>query len=227
VASWAARTVRLLGAVLAIQASALSAGAQVQQHISDTQVLLGDHMEALREEVLPPIPPVSSKSLPQIPEGRPSLPCREDDIDTHDEALKASRCRALLLEVIRRAAHDWVLYRTTSKLELRQLALGAHTWLFEERPGHPWWALRHKEGEPFLAFLNICETLDLSPEKVRSRVREMTVRDIVTAGRPAERRHRQSKGRLLGIEDYESPPELAFVSQEEYFPVTCYGSSST
>jgi len=37
-----------------------------------------------------------------------------------------SRCKALLLEVLRRAAHDWVLYRQHKRMQLRVLADDAY-----------------------------------------------------------------------------------------------------
>jgi hypothetical protein len=125
--------------------------------------------------------------------------------------MAASRCRALLLEVIRRAAHDWVLYRNTRKPE-RAFARSAYIWLFQEEPGHPDWELRKKEGEPLMAFLTICECLDLDPEVVRRRVRQMNVKDIMAAGRPAETR----KVKHEGIEDYSTPSnvEVELISLE-------------
>lgn len=110
------------------------------------------------------------------------------DPPTHEEVMDASRCRALLLEIVRRAAHDFILYRTNRKM--RKKAEDAYTWLFEEKPGHPWWEMRKKSGMMIASFLTICEVLDLDPKETRSRIREMTPQQIMTAGRPAERRSR-------------------------------------
>jgi len=104
---------------------------------------------------------------------------------------EAESSRALLLEIIRRASHDWVLYRTSSRLEQLELANDAYTWLFEEKPGHPWWVMREQEGRGFTSFLNVCELLDVDPDYVRERVCELTPRAIKMAGRPAERRKKQ------------------------------------
>lgn len=112
------------------------------------------------------------------------------DPDSHDEQMEVSRCRALLLEVIRRAAHDWILYRTHNRLQMRQIAEDAHTWLFLEGPGHSWWNTRKRSGAQLTSFLGICELLDLDPPYVRRRVRALTPRQIMTAGRPSERRRR-------------------------------------
>jgi hypothetical protein len=112
------------------------------------------------------------------------------DPDTHDQQMEVSRCRALLLEIIRRAAHDWILYRTHAKLSMRQIAEDAHTWLFVEGPKHTWWHMRRRTGAQLTSFLGICELLDLDPPYVRQRVRSLTPRQIMTAGRPSERRKR-------------------------------------
>lgn len=111
------------------------------------------------------------------------------DPDPVHEQIEVGRCRALLLETIRRAAHDWVLYRISNRLPYKQIADEAYIWLFEEGPGHPNWRERAKEERFITAFLSICEALDLDPETVRARVKKMTVKMIMGAGRPAERRH--------------------------------------
>lgn len=108
--------------------------------------------------------------------------------DRPDPQLEASNCRALLLEVIRRAAFDWVLYRTSSKLLNRQIAESAYVWLFSETQSSPMWSLRKRNGKELMGFLTICSTLDLDPEQLRNTIRRMTERDIMGAGRPAERR---------------------------------------
>lgn len=105
-----------------------------------------------------------------------------------DQQTEASSCRALLLEVIRRASYDWVLYRTSSKLQSKQLAESAFHWLFVEDEKTKQWSQRARNGKGMLSFLTICETLDLEPKNVRRRVRELTSKDIMGAGRPAEHR---------------------------------------
>lgn len=113
---------------------------------------------------------------------------------------EVSKCKALLLEVLRRAAHDWILYRQHHKMGFRELAEDAYIWLFEEEEGHSHWRLRttcmltNSEGKLVKApkiltsFLAICEALDLDPDVVRKRVRKMDVKTIMSAGRPAESR---------------------------------------
>jgi hypothetical protein len=200
------QAVHILGAVLALQAQALGLGAHVEDHLERTQAALCAQVEGLvpRE---PPAPPPPAAAPQPTGEAVPSA----WDPEPHDVVLEASKCRALLLEVIRRAAHDWVLYRSTRRPE-RAFALDAYVWLFEEEPGHPNWELRKREGEPMLAFLTICDLLDLEPETVRARVRGMTIRDIMTAGRPAERRRAPKSD---GVEDYSSPRQLDVVSYDD------------
>jgi hypothetical protein len=109
-----------------------------------------------------------------------------------DEQLEASRCRAFLLEIVRRAVYDYVLYRQHTQLELKEIAADAYTWLFEEEEGHPWWRQRVKEGRTFTALISICDTLDLDVETVRARAKQMDVRTILAAGRPPEVRRRRA-----------------------------------
>lgn len=110
------------------------------------------------------------------------------DPPTAEEHIEASRCRAFLLEIVRRAAHDWILYRTHDRLQLRRIAEDAYIWLFEESPSHPWTRIRNANGTNLTSFLTICDLLELDPKFVRERIRSMTVKQIMTAGRPSERR---------------------------------------
>lgn len=125
---------------------------------------------------------------------------------------ESSRCKALLLEVLRRAAHDWVLYRSHARLANREIAQDAYEWLFEEDEEHVSWRERSTavftldDGEEvtgvrnITSFLSICEVLELDPETVRARVRQMDVQTIISAGRPAETRKVKS-GEMAGIEE--------------------------
>lgn len=124
---------------------------------------------------------------------------------------ESSRCKALLLEVLRRAAHDWVLYRSHARLTNREIAQDAYEWLFEEDEEHLSW--RERANAVFTledtemvgvrnitSFLAICEVLDLDPEVVRTRVRQMDIQTIISAGRPAETRKVKS-GEMAGLEE--------------------------
>lgn len=97
--------------------------------------------------------------------------------------------RALLLEIVRRAAYDWVIYRNNRRLAHRKVAQDAYVWLFLEGPGHPDWIERGREGWSFFSFISICEALDLDPGSVRQHIRKLTPRRIQSMGRPPTHRH--------------------------------------
>lgn len=100
-------------------------------------------------------------------------------------------CKTLLLEIIRRAAYDYVLYRTSHRMMHRVLAEQAYTWLFVEGPPHPDWLEREAEGKSLTSFASICEQLDLQPEIVRSYIRRLQPKNVMSVGRPAEYRRRE------------------------------------
>jgi hypothetical protein len=114
------------------------------------------------------------------------------DPDGHNEQMDVMNCRALLIEIIRRAAHDYVLYRTHSELDKKALAEDAFIWLFEEDEEHPHFKTRKREGTIITSFLTICESVDLDPDMVRRHIKKMNVSAVMSAGRPAERRRRRS-----------------------------------
>lgn len=119
-----------------------------------------------------------------------------------DPLLESGSCRALLLEIVRRASYDWVLYRTSSKLLKRQLAEDAHRWLFIEEPDSLLWQQRQQAGKELTGFVSICEAVGVDPDRVRARIRQLTERDIMGAGRPAEkRRHKSSNDDMLQADD--------------------------
>lgn len=129
-------------------------------------------------EPLPPLPPP-----PLVPvEFRPH---RRDPAQLEQE-IRGSK--ELLLEILKRAVHDWVLYRLHTDLHQRQLAEDAYAWLFVEEPGHPHWVVRVTEDRTITAFVTICELLDLDPEEVRRHIRRLQPEDVRNAGRPPERR---------------------------------------
>lgn len=177
---------RALGAPLLPLTGALEQLAEIQRYLLDRSSPLPSLLDYVEY--------VPSRKKKREPIRRwKNLPESAWDPDPIEQQIQVSRCRACLLEILRRAAHDWVLYRTHSELEKRQIAEHAHTWLFEEGPGHSWWRQRHQpDGQVFTSFLNICEVLDLDPTFVRQRIRRLTPREIMTAGRPAERRGRSS-----------------------------------
>lgn len=93
-------------------------------------------------------------------------------------------CKALLLEIIRRASYDWVLYRQSSRLPQKKLAEEAYHWIFVEESGEE----RTKNGKHLTGFVAICDLLDLDPDSVRARIRLLTVANVMSVGRPAEYR---------------------------------------
>lgn len=104
---------------------------------------------------------------------------------------EAGGCKALLLEIVRRAAYDWVLYRTSSRIQNKLLAEDAYRWLFLEEEDGPEYEERKKEGKLMTSFVAICEQLDLDPDRVRGHIRQMTPKNVMSVGRPAEYRRRE------------------------------------
>lgn len=92
--------------------------------------------------------------------------------------------RALLLEIIRRAAYDWVTYRTSRRLKHLALANEAFAWLFVEGPGHPDWEVRKKDGWDGFSFIAICDALDIDVDFARSKIKLITPQQISSTGRP-------------------------------------------
>lgn len=112
--------------------------------------------------------------------------------DPHEGNEQGSLAKALLLEVILRAASDWVLYKEHPRLMYQDWAKDAATWLFEEAPGHPNWRERARNGKTLTSFVAICEVLDFDPELVRRHIRSLTKQRIVSMGRPAEYRRKRA-----------------------------------
>jgi hypothetical protein len=128
----------------------------------------------------------------------------EEEPLVRDEALilqEINGSKTLLLEIIRRAAYDYVLYRGNRRLAYRVLADQAYAWLFTERPGTVDWNLRQREGKFITSFEAICEALDLDPDGVRDHVRKLTPRNVMSVGRPAEYRRRDVFSSSQGEDD--------------------------
>jgi hypothetical protein len=96
--------------------------------------------------------------------------------------------KALLLEVVRRASFDWILYRTSRRMAYRSLADQAYNWLFVECEGTPEWDERQRDGKWLTSFESICEALDLDSDTVRRHIRKLTPKHVTGAGRPSEGR---------------------------------------
>jgi hypothetical protein len=156
--------------------------------------------------VLRPAPPVVVKKAAIVLEEVPSAWDPEPETDVRlvandepsepfvrDEAFiqqEINGAKTLLLEIIRRSAFDYVLYRTSRRLVYRALADQAYHWLFVEKQGTSEWAERQREGKFITGFEAICEALDLDPDAVRAHVRRLTPKHVTSVGRPAEYRRR-------------------------------------
>jgi len=105
-----------------------------------------------------------------------------------------SGARALLLEILRRAAYDWVLYRSSTRLEHKYLAEDAYTWIFQEDEEHQNWAIRNGDGKQLTAFVTICEELDLDAEVVRRAIKALTLNRVVASGRPPTKTKQRADG---------------------------------
>lgn len=158
-----------------------------------TQVFVQPRLRALPEP--PDLGDFEARASAWDPDDRPYNPAS-------DPRNESSNSRALLLEIVRRAAYDWVLYRSSSKLQNRALAENAYHWLFVEDESSGTWTQRQRNGKEITAFVSICEMLDFDPDRVRDRIRTLTERDIMGAGRPAERRkHKTSSEDMMQTDD--------------------------
>jgi hypothetical protein len=91
---------------------------------------------------------------------RPSM--RKTQCDTIQRSVdRYVGYRALWMKVVIRAAFDWVSYRDSTKLEHKKIAEYAFTWLFTP-------------SELFNSFENICQAVDLPPDKIRAWARKLT-----------------------------------------------------
>lgn len=110
---------------------------------------------------------------------------------------EAEGARALMLEIIRRAAQDWVLYRNSAEPDKKLLADEAYVWLFVECEGHPNYVLRRAEHREFTGFLAICEALDMDPVRVRAYVTQLTPDKVLSGRLPrAAQSSKPSRSRL-------------------------------
>jgi len=113
--------------------------------------------------------------------------------------------RTLWIEVIRRAAFDWVLYRNSNRMSKRKLAQDAFIWLFVEDSNHPNWQLRiENDGCPITSFIGICDALDLDPEMIREGIRRLTPTRIKALGKLPMRRPKPNTNSDFCNDDLES-----------------------
>jgi len=127
-----------------------------------------------------------------------------------EDAEQGVLSKALLLEIVLRAASDWVLYKTHARTLYREWANDAFIWIFEEGPLHPRWKERRAAGKLLTSFTAICEVLDYDPDIIRRYIRTLTPQRIMSMGRPAEYRRRPAQ-----IEEYADSADVRhFFSSE-------------
>ena len=189
---------------------------------------LGPMREALArvEYLMPAPPPPPSQPVPVEPKlaqvivlRPPSVPppapitatYRTVPIPTaHDDGKiiqEINGCKMLLLEIIRRTAYDWVLYRSSRRMVQKTLADEAFRWLFLEVPGSGDWQERRREAKDMTSFVAICEALDLDPVTVRNHIRKITPKNVMSVGRPAEYRRRDVFTAQDGGDDVYAVPD--------------------
>lgn len=141
---------------------------------------------------------------------------------TTELSLDTEGCRVLLVEIIRRAAFDWVTYRDSTRLNKKSIAHDAYIWLFVEGPGHPDW--KERDGLYIFSFLGICEVLGLEPDYMRGCIRKLTFQHIQNIGRPKTQRRlpRESVGQDASGHDYLLDEEKCISDLEEDFPEMPY-----
>lgn len=161
----------------------------------------------------------------QPPQAEPAI--REEvgdwDPDPIEVEIQATRCRALLLEIVKRAINDWVLYRGHSELKKKTCAREAYVWLFEEDGSHPDFKARLESGCVLTSFIAICEAVDLCPKVFRRHIKTLQISDVLGNGRPAERRRKPSEDVSLqqhdlsgvDIDAFEPAPNERHTSQIE------------
>jgi len=143
------------------------------------------------KRIAPPLPEKKAERTPELePEEMDGSPW---DPSTKSAQINSHRCKSLLLEIMKRAAHDWVLYRASTRMDRRELANDAFVWLFEEEPGHPRWAIREKSGHTITSFIAICEALDIDPKNVREHIKGLNAPAILRASKPKKEQKRPRK----------------------------------
>lgn len=74
--------------------------------------------------------------------------------------------KLLLAAIIRRAAYDIALYKSSTRLDKRRLFLDAHKWMFDNEELH------------FTSFMSICNILDQDPEWIRAQTMKLRKEDV-------------------------------------------------
>lgn len=129
-----------------------------------------------------------------------------------DAEFTGEGCRVLYFEMLKRAIYDWILYRDSRRMSHKIIAQEAHFWLFEEDATGILAAQRKNCGRVATSFHSICAALDLNPEDVRKRAREITSKQVLNLGRPRIHRRRKDAqveessgvGEVLHLEELQS-----------------------
>lgn len=74
--------------------------------------------------------------------------------------------KVLLAAIIRRAAYDIALYKSSERLNQRRLWLGAYKWMFDDTDSH------------FTSFVSICTLLDQDPKAIREKTLRLRREDV-------------------------------------------------
>lgn len=83
----------------------------------------------------------------------------DDDLFPADNGVP--RHARLLAAVLRRACVDWVLYKSHKSSKMRRHGKDAELWIFGS------------SSEEVNSFNYVCEILDLKPESIRTKIRNM------------------------------------------------------
>jgi len=127
-------------------------------------------------------------------------------------------CRILLVEIVRRAAFDWVTYRDSTRIDRKIIAKDAFNWIFKEGPGHPNWS--EQKMFPLFSFLGICDVLGLDHDYVRACIRKLTYQRIQSSGRPKTLRRLPREESIHGVGGYDFllNADIRFSDLEDDFP---------
>jgi hypothetical protein len=182
--------------------------------------------------ILRPVPPpiaLEEVTSPWDPEAETDIRLLvanddEEEAGPRDHALVQQEIlgsKTLLLELVRRAAFDWVLYRGSRRLVQKLLADGAYRWLFLEHPGTADWNERQREGKAGTAFEEICDALDLDADDVRAHIKRLTPKNVMGVGRPSEYRRRPTLPLSQGDGNEHALP-AGLLAEEEISDETIY-----
>lgn len=179
---------RLLGALRRAEQSLLRlgfSGAVVQQCI-----------ESIVNRKVYPLPMLRVRRRQEVEtpeENDIYLAFGEDEIQAR--LREAEGARSLLLEIIRRAIFDWLLYRDSTEPERKQLALEAYVWLFEEDENHPDYLIRVAEHREFTSFVSICRSLDINIKQIRDDIRQLQLDNNRSGKIPKAGHQRKANGK--------------------------------